>query len=224
MRALDGNAQIVFAIDEDGNFGRHLLCGCEHAARLLTGLRRRHLRGGNLLGERRSDDDAVKNFLRGLHVALQHHGRNVERFPVRIKAGPARFVGWERIGHREFQAKDISYRVVIFPAIETAGRNGASEWAGAAGGVAQAIVDPGGKVQPFVLSELRGGRRHGAIAELRCDRAPHASLLFHVIGGLRFEEIDAGFGVGWVVAGGAVLFESRADGLRELGGRGFGGD
>ena len=162
------------------------------------------------------DDGAVQNLLGGFDVAFHQERRNEEGFAVGVEAGAAGAIVGEKLGDVVIDAQQIADGVVVFAAIEAAQGDGAGEVSDGAGGLAQAVVDPGGDAQAVVFGELGFHRRHGAVAQLGGDVAPQSAIGLDVLGGVRFEEIDAVSGIGRVVAGGAVLRQDGTDGFGEL--------
>ena len=163
-----------------------------------------------------SDDGAIQDLLRGFDVPFHQQRRNEEGFAVGVEAGAAGAIVGEEFGDVVVDAEQVADGVVVFAAIEAAQGDGAGEVSHGAGGLPQAVVDPGGDAQAVVFGELGFHRRHGAVAKLGGDVAPQAAVRLDVLNGIRFEEIDAVPGIIRVVAGGAVLGEDGTDGFGEL--------
>ena len=217
--ALYGGLHEVIAIHVDGDHGAEFLAGSEVARRCgggRGGLRREQFGGGECLLQVGRDDGAVENLLGCLDVAFDEEGRDEEGFAVGIEAGAAGAVVGEQLGDVVIDAQQIADGVVILAAVEAAQGDRSGEVTDGAGGLAEAVIDPGGDAQAFLFGELGFDRRHGAIAQLGGDVAPESAIGLDVLGGIGFEEIDAIPGIGGVVAGGAVLRQDRTDGFGEL--------
>ena len=122
----------------------------------------------------------------------------------------------KQLGDVVVHAQQVANRVVILAAIQAAQRHRSGIIAHRAGGLPQAVVDPGGDAEAIVFGELGFDRRHGAVAQLRGDVPPKSAIGLDILDGGRFEKVDAILRIVRVVAGGAVLRQDRTDGVREL--------
>ena len=142
--------------------------------------------------------------------------RNKEGFSIGVEARAAGSIRGKEFGDIEVHAKQVTNCVVVFAPVQAAKSHRACVVTHVTGGFAEAVVDPVGNLKAVVFGQFGFDRRHGAVAQLCRDVFPQSPILFDVLNGIGFQEVDSVLRVIGVVAGGAVLRQYGPDGLREF--------
>ncbi len=174
------------------------------------------LGGAEILGEVRSDDHPLENLPGSFEIPLHQQRGNVKRLAVGIETGAAGAIHRKELGDVVIDAEQIPNRIVIFAPVQPPNGHGARKISGVAGSSAEVLIDPERDLEAVVLSQFGIDGRHGAVTQLGGNIAPEAAVGLDILSGGGFEEIDALFRVGRVVAGRAILRQDGSNGLRKL--------